>query len=302
MKPLLACQATSCSVSRIYAPLSVLTFDSRLSNINGMIKLPKHRSLATRVTERLFEAVLQGDLKPGQRIIETKMAKQLGVGQSTFREALQTLEHRGLVTKNRRTFITKNTIQDIEVLFAVRLELEPLAASLACGRLGSTHLREIEFHLEEMKKATEQWDFSTRAKNDLAFHQVIWEAPQINALSRIMDLVMPPLFAYALIVHSDLLSREPSRAEEAFKEDDEHHCKLLAVLRARNPEHVKKTFREIIQRFLEKIKADPAPQGSSRSPQPGGQMYLKSGESLNSDRPSQPHTRIVRKPPHQRRS
>jgi DNA-binding GntR family transcriptional regulator len=252
-----------------------------------MIRLPKRSNLAAQITERLFQAILQGELKPGEQIIETKMARQLGVGQSTFREALQALEHRGLVTKDRGTFVTELTAQDIELLFAVRLDLEPLAASLACGRLTSTHIRQLELHLDEMKKARGRRDFTTLLRNDLAFHELIWEAPQVSTLKRILNLVLPPLFAFFFMRHSDAFSNNPSLAEETFRKEHEDHCRLLAALKEGNPDQAKITFREVIQHFLQTIlelRAGPAPGTSSQPHLASGQTPPEVGESPLPDR------------------
>jgi DNA-binding GntR family transcriptional regulator len=247
-----------------------------------MIKLLKLGNLAAQITERLFDAIIQGELKPGERIIETKMAKQLGVGQSTFREALQALEHRGLITKDRGTFVTKLTVQDVEILFAVRLDLEPLAASLACGKLTSEHIQQLEFHLDEMKQARQRRDFTTLLKNDLAFHQLIWEAPQVDSLKRILNLVLSPLFAFFFMRHSPAFWDDPSLAEETFRKEHEDHCRLLAVLKEGNPDVAKRTFREVVQQFWQTIldlSVEPAPGTSSQPHTVSGKTPAEVGES-----------------------
>jgi len=215
-----------------------------------MIKLAKRSNLAEQITDRLFDAILQGELKPGERIIETKMAKQLGVGQSTFREALQALEHRGLVTKDRGTFVTRLTLEDFEALFAVRLELEPMAAAMACEKLTPKHLEHLEFLLDEMKKARQRRDFTTLVKNDIAFHQLIWELPEVGSLNRLLNLVLSPLFAFSLSTLLQISSNNLALMEERYEREHEEHCTLLAALRDRKPDEVKSVFRTIMQRYL----------------------------------------------------
>jgi DNA-binding GntR family transcriptional regulator len=237
----------------------------------------------------MFEAILQGELKPGERIIETKMAAQLGVGQSTFREALQALEHRGLVTKDRGTFVTKLTVQDVNLLFVVRLELEPLAASLACGRLSSKQFQQLEFHLDEMKKARQRQNFTTLLKNDLAFHQLIWEAPQVRTLKRILGLVLPPLFAFFFMRHSHAFSDDPTLAEETFRKEHEDHSRLLAALKEGDPEQAKMIFREVIRHFRQTIlQLRSESDAATISPihLPSAAMTLESKDSLSSAAPS----------------
>jgi DNA-binding GntR family transcriptional regulator len=253
-----------------------------------MIRLARRSNLAAQITERLFEAILQGELKPGERIIETKMARQLGVGQSTFREALQALEHRGLITKDRGTFVTRLTLQDFEALFTVRLELEPLAASMACGKLTCKHIRQLEFFLREMKKARQRRDFITLVKNDIAFHQLIWELPQVSSLNRILNLVLSPLFAFSLNTLFHASSDDLSLVEERFEREYEDHCRLLTALREGKPDEVKREFRIIMQRYLQETLDDAKAgraQGTSSQPHPAnGQTLAEVRESLLEDR------------------
>jgi len=216
-----------------------------------MNSLPKRVNLATQITERLFDAIIQGELKPGERIIETKMAKQLGVGQSSFREALQALELQGLVTKNRGTFVTKLTLQDFEALSTVRVELEPMAASKACGRLTSKHIGQLESYLDEMDKARRRRDFIALVKNDIAFHQLIWAVPQVSSIKRMLNLVVSSLFAFSLSTLFRAFSNDLTSVEERFNREHEDHCRLLAVLKKGNPDEARRTFREVFQNYVQ---------------------------------------------------
>ena len=127
-----------------------------------LIEISKRPSLRTQITDRLFDAILKGELSPGERLVETKLARQLRVGQSTLREALQTLEHQGLITKldNRGTFVTKLTAKDVEGMYAVRLELEPMAAVLTHKRLQPHHFAELERMVEGMEAERESGGIS----------------------------------------------------------------------------------------------------------------------------------------------
>src|SRR5258708_1968020 len=75
--------------------------------------------------------ILSGALRPGERLLEAKLSKDLGVSQATVNAALQDLHNQGLVTKllNRSTSVSRYTLDDLERLFAVRMLLEPAAAA-----------------------------------------------------------------------------------------------------------------------------------------------------------------------------
>jgi DNA-binding GntR family transcriptional regulator len=141
-----------------------------------MVFALKRGNLRTHLTSHLFDAILRSELSPGERIVEGKLARELGVAQSTLREALQQLEHQGLVTKSERrgTFVTRLTVQDLEDLYQVRLQLEP-AAELACRKTKREHFQQLAGALERMHAAGRERAFVDLLKADLAFHQLIWK-------------------------------------------------------------------------------------------------------------------------------
>ena len=90
-------------------------------------------TLGPRIASKVLEEILLGGLKPGERIKEATMAKQLDVGRSTFLEALQALEGSGLVIRERLTLVAQPTLEDALILFAVQGRSEPFAAAESCG-------------------------------------------------------------------------------------------------------------------------------------------------------------------------
>jgi len=221
-----------------------------------MLQLRQRSNLRKQITNLLFEAIVRGELRPGERIPEVKMARQLAVGQSTLREALQELEHRGLISKrdNRGTFVTKLTVKEVESIYAVRLQLEPMAAALACQRLKADDSIRLGKLLDQMKKASQEHNFTELMKSDLAFHQEIWKLSDSSALERALNLICPPLFAFYQI-------RLPSNsASYDFAQDHAEHCEWLAALNRRNPVEVRMTIRETLEifrkRHIDHVKVD----------------------------------------------
>jgi DNA-binding GntR family transcriptional regulator len=204
----------------------------------------KRSSLRTHLTSQLFDAILRGELRPGERIVEGKLARELGVAQSTLREALQQLEYQGLVTKSDRrgTFVTNLTVKEMEGLYVVRLELEPLAAALACERMIPEHFGQLEHTLEEMREAGGEQAFVRLLKADLSFHQLIWKFSGNPYLEKALNVVCPPLFASYMmrVVSGDFYD---------FAKDDEEHAALLATLRKGGPQTVRNAFRAMTEVF-----------------------------------------------------
>ncbi len=209
-----------------------------------MVAPLKRGPLRKHLSRHLHDAILEGELRPGDRIVEGKLARQLGVAQGTLREALQELEHQGLVIKqdHRGTFVNKLTQKDIEDIYVVRSELEPIAAALARQRLTSEHVGQLVHLVETMRVAGQAHDFVQLLKTDLAFHRLVWRLSGNNSIERALNAVCPPLFAGYLI--------KSSRCDpyDASKDLAEHQA-LVNAFRAGSPEEVKKVFEEIVDVF-----------------------------------------------------
>src|SRR5438128_6092537 len=103
-------------------------------------------SKKTRIVAPLREAIIAGAIKSGEQIVEGKIAQQFGVGQGLIREALIELEHQGFVQRTpfSGTQVTELDLQDAVQIFDIRIELEPLALSLAGQRASAQELNELE--------------------------------------------------------------------------------------------------------------------------------------------------------------
>src|SRR5512134_3352525 len=120
--------------------------------------------LSAQVKERLLEAILDGRYPPGARIVETRVARELGTSQAPVREALRDLEGLGVVetTAFRGARVRRPSAAELLEAFAVRAELESLGARLAVGRLSDEDLEELAGYVDQMQRAAESGD--TRAE------------------------------------------------------------------------------------------------------------------------------------------
>src|SRR5262247_3701609 len=94
-------------------------------------------SKKVRLVSLLREAIVSGALRSGEQVVEGKLAQQFGVGQGLIREALIELEHHGFVQRTpfSGTTVPTLTLEDAQQIFELRIELEPLAFSLAASRI-----------------------------------------------------------------------------------------------------------------------------------------------------------------------
>jgi DNA-binding GntR family transcriptional regulator len=209
-----------------------------------MVDPLKHLSLREEVAARLFDAIIRGKFQPGERIAEGKVAQMLGVSQSTVREALQQLEHQGLVTKYERhgTFVTKVTVQEIDDLYKVRVLLEPAAGALAHQRLDAGSYAKLADLLEKMGSAGKRRDFAELAKVDLEFHRVIWRLSGNRWIERALQVVGPHVLAF------DYVKLYVSPTYD-FEKAHHQHAALLAVLKTGGPEKVREFFQDMLELF-----------------------------------------------------
>jgi DNA-binding GntR family transcriptional regulator len=104
------------------------------------------------VHDRLRDAILRGEIAPGEATSQVALARQLGVSRTPLREALRLLEREGLVVSqpNRRIRIADFSIADLEALYAMRIALETVAVRLTVPTLGPEQFAELEGLMAQM--------------------------------------------------------------------------------------------------------------------------------------------------------
>jgi DNA-binding GntR family transcriptional regulator len=221
---------------------------SLVESVKSVAKFAR-RSLRHELADRLFAAIVSGELQPGERLGEIRLARQLGVGQSTLREALQELEYRGLLIKkdNRGTFVTNLTVELVEEIYTVRLELEPLAAALATRHITAESLVLLRGLVEKMRKSPAPGQLSSFINCDMEFHRAIWRYSGNSALQRALEMICPPLFAFYLV--------HPGFAEQLgsdLESDAHEHINLIEALESGNAENARSVFRRTLENFRER--------------------------------------------------
>jgi DNA-binding GntR family transcriptional regulator len=148
------------------------------------------------VLHRIFAGLLQ----PGQRIVEAKLASELGVSQATVNAALQDMHNQGIVNKmaNRFTKVSQYTSQEIENLFSVRLILEPAAVAVVAQVLNDDAVNQLHNHVEQMRAAAERTDVPGFCLADYRFHQAIYTISGNSFLIQACQAIAAAPFAYIL--------------------------------------------------------------------------------------------------------
>lgn len=131
--------------------------------------------LSDRVKQYIVEAVLSGELKPGDRIVENSMARLLGVSQAPVREAIRDLVLLGFLETEpyKGTSVRSFTPEELWETYTVRAALESLATRLAATRLTEEDVATLQGILDSMMEAARDQDRDRVVQLDNTFHEAI---------------------------------------------------------------------------------------------------------------------------------
>lgn len=192
-----------------------------------------HRSLRALVCAEIRQSILSGQLAPGSRLVEDRLAQRLGVSRNPVREALQTLAAEGLVEvfPRRGAVVAMLSDAEAEELFDVRTALEGLAASLAARRCDEAG-RPLRAILERARQATDSGELGRLAELNSKFHAAI---VAVSGNAYLAMVTGPVLQRAEWIYRQSVESRAPhSWSEhlalmEAITAGDERGAKVAAV-------------------------------------------------------------------------
>ena len=124
------------------------------------------------VFNTLRNAILKGELEPGEKLMEKKLSEKLGVSRTPIREAIRKLELEGLVvmTPRKSAEVASITEEDLTDVLEVRRVLETLAIDLACKNITNEIISELEANLVRYNAAVKKNDRTEIATTDVEFH------------------------------------------------------------------------------------------------------------------------------------
>ena len=152
------------------------------------------------VFQTLRQAILRGELEPGERLMEIHLAERLGVSRTPIREAIRKLELEGLVVMipRRGAVVASITEKDLKDVLEVRQTLELLAAEVACERITPELLEELRTAASEFHRLKNSQDVTELAAADVRFHDIIYEATGNARLINILNNLREQMYRYRL--------------------------------------------------------------------------------------------------------
>ena len=166
--------------------------------LNFTVKMDEYLPLRDVVFNTLREAILRGELKPGERLMEIQLANKLGVSRTPIREAIRKLELEGLVLMIPRkgaevAQITEKSLRDV---LEVRRALENLAVQLACLRMSPQTIADLKAAARAFEEILGGEDVTAVAEADVAFHDVIYMATDNQRLISLLNNLREQMYRY----------------------------------------------------------------------------------------------------------
>ncbi|MDA8358332.1 MAG: GntR family transcriptional regulator [Actinomycetota bacterium] len=210
-------------------------------------------SRAAAVAEELERAILNGELRPGEPLVERVLAANFGISKTPVREALKVLSHRGFVEAAPYRAIRVRLISSEEAheIYQVRSLIEPEAVRLA-----------VPFHDEDsLDRAAAALSYADAARSDLAarasanrrFHRALYEPCPNHLLSSLADRIQGQVA---------LISVTAWMTTSTWVDEAEEHLAILSALRSPDRELSSRLLKDHIEKFTKNIETLPAPGGS----------------------------------------
>ncbi len=204
------------------------------------IKLDNYKPLRELVFESLREAIISGQLRPGERMMEIQLAEEMGVSRTPVREAIRKLELEGLVEMIPRkgAYVAGLSLRDIADVFEIRRALEGLAAELAADRITDEELENLERYLVIISEQIEAGNLEEVVQTDTDFHTLLYQASRNNRLSQIINNLREQIQRFRTTSLS-----YPGRMKAALEE----HRKIVEAISSRDGELARRIAQEHIE-------------------------------------------------------
>lgn len=165
---------------------------------NFEVSMNEYLPLRDVVFNTLRQAILRGELKPGERLMEIQLANKLGVSRTPIREAIRKLELEGLVLMIPRkgaevAEITEKSLRDV---LEVRRALEELAVELVCEKITDEQIQDLKGAAEDFKASLKDGDITRIAEADVKFHDVIYMATDNQKLIQLLNNLREQMYRY----------------------------------------------------------------------------------------------------------
>lgn len=204
------------------------------------MEMDEYLPLRDAVYKTLRQAILRGELKPGERLMEIALAEELGVSRTPIRDAIRKLEQDGLVRMIHRkgAQVANITEKDLTDVLEVRIGLERMAIDKACQMIGREQLDLLKQAAKGFEEAIQGGDLTEMAEADKNFHEIIYSVSGNKCLIEMQANLREQVYRYRM---------EYLKEENVRKILVEEHGQIVDAIRERDAEKAK----NIIYRHIE---------------------------------------------------
>jgi DNA-binding GntR family transcriptional regulator len=199
------------------------------------------KSLGEHVFDSLKQAIIRGNMSPGEWLVESHIADTLGISRTPVREAIHKLEREGLIERQPRGGFTVLGLNrdDIEETFGIRAVLEGYAARLAAINHKSPELKPLEKKIEEFEKHLGKKQLNELTRINTEFHDLLYALSKSPKLIHIINGLTDQIFRFRQII---------LKGTKMARVSNEDHKQMLKLIRKREAEGVERLVREHILR------------------------------------------------------
>jgi len=212
-------------------------------------KLVEHLNLSEKIYEILKNKIISEELKPGERLLDDKLASKFGVSRTPVREAITRLSSEGLVEINRRSavYVKRLSKKDIEEIYEIRKVLEGLAIRQATYIISDEEINQLSILLEKARRSLKTNDRQACIALDIKLHQVVLKNCENSRLISIMNNLNTLIHVFRVRV-----AKNREKAKQALRE----HEAILEAIKARDAEKAEKMMVEHIEKSKRYIFTD----------------------------------------------
>lgn len=211
----------------------------KLSKVN----LNDYKPLREVIFNTLREAIIVGELKPGERLMEVQLAEKMGVSRTPVREAIRKLELEGLVEMIPRkgAHVADLSVKDIMDVLEVRATLDGLATALSASRITEDEIKELKHVQSQFANYVEKENLQGTIKKDVEFHDIIYRSSRNDKLIQIANNLREQVQRFRVIYLKDYGSpkdivKEHSEIFEAVLRKDSEAARIAAKKHIKNQE------------------------------------------------------------------
>ena len=199
------------------------------------------------VFQTLREAILKGDLRPGERLMELQLASKLGVSRTPIREAIRILEQEGLaVTIPRKgAEVARMTEKNMEDVLQIREALDDLAVQIACDKMTEDQLTNLSLAMNNFENAIQAGNLDRIIACDVEFHDIIYESTDNPKLVTLLNNLREQIYRYRV---------EYLKEKENYPMLIQEHKAILNALKEKNKECVVTAMHTHIRNQAETVK------------------------------------------------